>query len=323
MEQLSFLGEYGILSRVVKRSNRLTTLVNHDGVSIMTTSDNGSTPRADRQLSLFEPVMDSRIRRVEINGAVCFSILDTFEYAGSQGSAKNPRKYWADARKRLEKQGTEVVTAVLQHKFAGQGQRETPVAPFKFFLRLAQVVEIKEWEHIRQWMAEVAHERIEEEANPELGIERAAKRAIATWKRQGHDDQWIDTRFKTVADRKTFADMLATRITDLIPKVHYAAATNLVSEGLWGRDVPTLRAEMGIKGKQTPRDFQPRQGLLYNSLVEATIADIFAKYDHLDWIEAVPIIKEVASVFGFQADQLGKMLGIDLATGKPLLKGKQ
>lgn len=274
---------------------------------------------ASGQLSLFAAPFHSNISRIEEDGATLFSVLDVFKH---YGKAKNATTSWQTVLKRLEKQGFDRSREILD-RIPDSGGRPSPYATFKTFLRIAQVTDFKEWEPIRQWMAETAHERVEEAANPELGIERATNRAVTSWKRQGHDDEWIGSRIQTINDRKAFADAISKHVTDLIPKQHYKEATNLVSKGLWGRDVPTLRDQMGLTSKQTPRDFQPRQGLLYNGLVESTVADIFAKYDDLKWIDASEIIKEVSGVFGFQADQLSRMLDIDLATGQSLLKDGQ
>lgn len=269
------------------------------------------------QLSLFTFQFDSRIRRVDVDGVTYFSIFDTFEYTGSVGSAKNPRVYWANAKKRLEKQSGDVVTGVLQHRFDGQGQRETPVAPFRFFLRLAQVVEIVEWEHVRQWMADAAHERLEEEANPEKAIQRG----VDSFKRQGKSDAWIADRLGGIGERNAFTRSMKQHIIDLIPHIHYGQATNMVSEGLWHRDTNELRQEMGLKKSQNLRDFQTRQALHYIGIAEATIAHFLDEKQSVDWQEATKIIIAVSASIGVQADQLGKMMGMDIATGKPLLKG--
>ncbi len=97
--------------------------------------------RRERQLSIFEPQFDERIRRVEIDGVTHFSVLDVLEYKGSVGSADNPSKYWKRAEKRLRGQSKADIPGLVQHQFPGQRQRPTPVATVKAFLRIVQVVD--------------------------------------------------------------------------------------------------------------------------------------------------------------------------------------
>lgn len=74
------------------------------------------------QLSLFAPRFDERVRRVEIDGVTYFSVTDIFMQYGSEGSRKDPRKYWERALKRLVEQGADVVTGVSRHQFEGLEQ---------------------------------------------------------------------------------------------------------------------------------------------------------------------------------------------------------
>jgi len=100
-----------------------------------------STHSADsRQLSIFTPQFDERIRRIEIEGVTHFSVLDIFEHYGSKGSEDNPRKYWSRAKARIEKQSGDVVTVLMQHKFPGQGSRETPIATHATIQAIADLI---------------------------------------------------------------------------------------------------------------------------------------------------------------------------------------
>lgn len=58
---------------------------------------------------------------------------------------------------------------------------------------------------------QVFFERLEEEADPELGINRAYDRAVTRYKKQGKSDQWISMRFKTILDTKKFHSTIGRR----------------------------------------------------------------------------------------------------------------
>lgn len=153
--------------------------------------------------------------------------------------------------------------------------------------------------------------------NPETAI----RAGIEGYQRRGLPTDWIADRFSGIGDRKGFTDAMQQTIINLIPSKHYAEATNLVSRGLWKRDVKTLKTQLGLKKSQSLRDFQTRQALHYTGLVEATIAHFLKEEQAVTWDQATAIITAVASAIGVQAEQLGALMGVDIATGKPLLTG--
>lgn len=98
------------------------------------------------------------IRRAEINGAIHYSILDIFKF---YGDTTNYRQEWQTVQKTLEKQGFRSGIEIIQHRFEGQGQRDTPVAGLEVFLRIAQVTSFKHWENIRRAMSTALAREIE------------------------------------------------------------------------------------------------------------------------------------------------------------------
>jgi len=265
------------------------------------------------QLSLFTPQFDERVRRVVVDGVMYFSVLDVFQHFGSKGSADNPRQYWARAKKRLEDQaGTDV--SGLIHRTPDNGGRPSPYATFRFFLRLAQVVEIQEWEPLRQWMADVAHERIEEAANPELGISRARARAIERYRLNGLDTKWIDARLRTIDFRNIFTDALK----HYVQGTDYAKATDAVYVGIFEMTARQLRRALGLSDRANIRDALGWQALMYVALAEGTIADSLEFFGSvMDWEDAYHIIRTTCDLIGRQARETQAL------TGRPLLTDRR
>lgn len=55
---------------------------------------------------------------------------------------------------------------------------------------------------------DVFRERIQEEINPDLAIKRSRDRAIASWRRQGRTEDWIEQRCKQIDNWHGFTDTL-------------------------------------------------------------------------------------------------------------------
>jgi len=103
-----------------------------------------------------------------------FSIVDVISILTGSGFQKS-RKYWNKLHERLLKEGNETVTNCHQLKFIAQDgkYRSTDVADTKQLLRLIQSVPSKKAEPFKVWLAKIGNNRIDENKDPELAIERA------------------------------------------------------------------------------------------------------------------------------------------------------
>ena len=289
-------------------------------VTTMSTENNSTHSADSRQLSIFTPHFDERIRSLKIEGVTHFSVIDVFTYYGSKGSADNPAKYWARAKARIEKQSGADIPGLVQYQFEGERQRETPLATFKTFLRIATVTEIQEWEHIRQWMAEVANERIEEAINPELGLERQNERFITSKVAKGMSrtdaEAALTLRLRGIVSRKDLTARLSEYIVD---QMDFATFTNTEYKGMCGRDAKQLRAQ---NGGQNPRDAMRPEALAMLSAIESTIAHALNKREHVTFSEACDIATQVAGLYRVSIDGVSAFMGIDIMTSRALLDGR-
>jgi len=289
---------------------------------------NNSISDATRQLSLFEPILDNRIRRVEINGAICFSILDTFEYAGSQGSAKNPSKYWSVAKKQLIKQG-HTLTDVLEYQFVGSDNRKkqaTPVAPFKFFLRLAQIVDIAEWESIRQWMADVANERLEEEANPLLGM-RNAERRIEYHKRryltaQLNRGETVENALEALPQRIEAVDVFKLLTDEIKLKIANPQYGKVINAEYWSMFHAKADELRKLLNSDSIRDALPPAQLALIKSAELMIREVVKHADNMTMQDLLDAIDEIVTPMGAILLNASRLAGVHHITGRPLLQAR-
>lgn len=267
---------------------------------------------------LDKPFDHNRIRKTTRDGVAYYSLVDIVrEFSSTEAEA---RYYWRDTKNRLKKDGFELWGQISQSKLTAPDgkKRLTDVADAETCMRIVQSIPSPKAEPVRQWLARVAVERIEEAADPELGVRRAHERAAETYKRRGKDDKWISGRLKGIDDRKAFTDMLQKHVADIAGK-HYGQATNRLYLGLWGRDAEQLRRDLGLPPGTNIRDYQPNLAHHYQGIVEITVAAILGQSEQVTPEQALHIIEQVASMIGAQASELGFLLGIDPATGQQRL----
>ena len=101
-----------------------------------------------------------------------FSIIDV---CAVLTDSPNPRNYWKVLKHRLVKEGNETVTNCNQLKLrADDGKmRLTDVANTEQLFRLIQSIPSPKAEPFKQWMAQVASERLDQMQDPEKSIDQA------------------------------------------------------------------------------------------------------------------------------------------------------
>ena len=112
-----------------------------------------------------------------------FSVIDIIRALTQATDYQAARKYWKVLKGRLAKEGSQLVTDCYQLKLpADDGKmRETDVAKAETLLRLVQSVPSPKAEPIKLWLAKVGYERIQEMADPSLGLDRARE----LWRKHG------------------------------------------------------------------------------------------------------------------------------------------
>lgn len=266
------------------------------------------------------------IRRVEINSVMYFSVLDIFKI---YGDTTNPTVEWAKVQSFLVKQGaisedwnnTSSMKSIelLLHQFTGERQRPTPIATFKMVMRIAQVTTFKGWESVRDQMARLANERVEEIANPELGIERAQDRFIGSKIDQGMSTQEAQDFLILVQEGK----VIRRQWTDVLKRVvrgaiYYGTITNAEYEVLFGMTAKQITDATGFK---PARNGMTRTGRQFVNLVECALEDAFNQQANLTFAQAVELTKEICAEFSVVINKVESRLGISLATGQKLLGG--
>ncbi len=218
-------------------------------------------------LSLLEK---SKIRHVfdEDRQQWYFSVIDVIEVLTGNN---RPRKYWSDLKKKIitEAGNNELSEKIGQLKMESPDgkMRQTDVADAKTMLRIVQSIPSPKAEPIKQWLAQVGYERIEETADPEKSVDRAR----ANWQNMGHSDKWIQTRLSGQDTRGKLTDYWATH--DIKAGEEYAFLTNVIHQAWSGVSVQTHKKIKGLK-RENLRDHMTEAELLFTALAELTTRQI-------------------------------------------------
>lgn len=141
-----------------------------------------SEENISNSLAVFET---HNIRRVydEKKETWYFSVIDIVAALIEQESFKKAQSYWTTLKSRLKKEGNESVTKCDQLKLLSADGKfyKTDVADTETILRLIQSVPSKKVEPIKQWLAKVGYERMQEMSDPEIALNRSR----GYWQKQG------------------------------------------------------------------------------------------------------------------------------------------
>lgn len=91
----------------------------------------------------------------------------------------------------------------LKLKLSDGKYYNTDVTDIEGMFRIIESVTSKNAEPIKQWLARLGKERIDEVFNPSLTIQRA----VDIYRTKGYDEDWIAKRIKGIQERKKLTDV--------------------------------------------------------------------------------------------------------------------
>ncbi len=152
--------------------------------------------------------------------------------------------------------------------------------------------------------------------------DKALEAAIDGYRRQGKTEKWIQARIMGKVARLYFVAAFTQSMREKPVPKHYAMITDEVYLGLWKRRASVLKKQMGLKKNDSMRDYQSIFALGYELLAEGMSGRSLEERQDLVFDEAKKIVREASEFVGTQAEEMGKKLGIDIATDRPLLQDK-
>lgn len=232
-----------------------------------------------------------------------FSIVDVVAVLTDSVDYQAARNYWKVLKNRLSKEGNETVTNCNQLKMqAADGKmRLTDVADTEQLFRLIQSIPSPKAEPFKQWMAQVASERIDQLQDPELSINQA----MMDYKRLGYSDNWINQRIKSMEVRKELTDEWQ---RNGINGTQYASLTDIITQEWSGRTTKEYKQFKGLK-KENLRDNMTNLELALNTLAEVSTAEISKQKNPKGFNQNAKVAKSGGSVAKAARMQLESQLG--------------
>lgn len=220
------------------------------------------------ELKLFE---GNRIRHIydEEKETYYFSVVDIIAIL-IEKDYQSARKYWNKLAQRLRDEGSEqTVTNCHQLKLqADDGKmRKTDVADIKTIFRIIQSVPSKKAEPIKQWLAKVGQERVQEMTDPSTAIDRARE----TYKKLGRSDKWIQQRMTGQETRNKLTDYWKDH--EISEGEEYAILTNIIHQEWSGLSVKEHKNLKGLKS-QNLRAHMSEAELIFTALAELSTRQI-------------------------------------------------
>ena len=230
--------------------------------------------------------------------------ISVIDIVGVLAESDNPRKYWNKLKQRLKEEGNETVTICHQLKLKAQDgkYRLTDVVDIEGMFRIIESIPSKNAEPIKQWLAKLGSERIDEVFDPSLGIQRL----IDLYRSKGYDELWIAKRIKGIQKRKSLTDVW--KENGVIGNYEYGILTNEIYKSWSGMTAKEYKEFKGLR-KESLRDNMDSIEVTLADLGEEATKRLANKQKPQGLRDNIKVAKIGGNIAKVARDELEKQLG--------------
>ncbi len=145
-------------------------------------------------------------------------------------------------------------------------RRKTQAADLEGIFRIIQSIPSKKAEPVKQWLAEIGSQRIDQMIDPELTFQMA----VDDYRRQGYSDKWINERMRSIEMRKELTDEW--HRSGIHEPKDFAILTNVLTKAWSGMTTGEYKRYKGLT-KQNLRDNMTNIELALNTLAEVATTE--------------------------------------------------
>lgn len=240
-----------------------------------------------------------------------FSVVDVVKVLTDQADFQTARKYWNKLKERLGSEGNQSVTNCHRLKMIATDGKyyATDVADTETLFRLMQSIPSPKAEPFKLWLAKVGYERLEETADPELGITRSLKAYLV----KGYSREWINQRLKSIEIRKALTDEWEAR--GIAEGLEFALLTDELTKAWSGFSTKEYKKLKGLK-KESLRDNMTNMEMVLNMLAETATTEISKQKKPIGLEKNKKIAREGGKIAGNARKQIESKIGNKVITKK-------
>lgn len=180
--------------------------------------------------------------------------------------------------------------------------RLTKAATLQGILRIVQSIPSRKAEPLKQWLAEVGSQRIDQMIDPELTFQMA----VQDYRRQGYSEKWITQRMRSIEVRKALTDEW--QRSGVKDEREFAILTNILTKAWSGMTTSQYKQYKGLT-KQNLRDNMTNLEMTLNMLAEGTAAEISKQENPQSFDESAGIAQRGGDVSHGARKLIEKELG--------------
>ena len=230
--------------------------------------------------------------------------ISVVDIVGVISESKDGRKYWNKLKQRLREEGNESVTNCHQLKLKSSDGKyyRTDVVDVEGMFRIIESIPSKNAEPVKQWLAKLGSERIDETFDPSIAMQRA----IDLYRIKGYDEKWIAKRVKTLQERKELIDIwYYNGVTE--PR-EYAILTSEIYKTWSGMTAKQYKQFKGLR-KESLRDNMDSIELILTDLSEEATKRLASKQQPQGLKKNIEVARIGGSVAKVAKDTLEENLG--------------
>lgn len=236
--------------------------------------------------------------------------ISIVDIVGVLADSKEPRKYWSWLKTKLKKEEDfelSSITRQLKLKSTDGKYYNTDVCDIEGMFRIIESVPSKNAEPIKQWLAKLGKERIDEVFDPSISVQRG----IDTYRAKGYDEAWIQKRIKGMQDRKKLTDVW--KDGGITENKEYAILTNEIYKGWAGMTAKEYKQFKGLR-KESLRDNMSDIEVTLADLGEIATREIAKKHNPQGLKENIEVAKRGGKIANNARADLEKEIGESVIT---------
>lgn len=235
--------------------------------------------------------------------------VSVVDIVGAVSESKDGRKYWNKLKQRLKEEGNESVTNCHQLKLKSSDGKyyATDVVDIEGMFRIIESVPSKNAEPIKQWLAKLGSERIDEIFDPSIATERS----INLYRAKGYDEKWITKRIQNIQDRKELTDVW--KENGITEGKEFAILTNEIYKTWSGMTAKEYKEYKGLR-KESLRDNMDNIEISLTDISEEVAKRLAKKNKPKGLKENIKVARKGGQIAKNTRDEIENILGEPVVT---------